>query len=512
MDAVTRHDIGSAAKNARRILLHVHQVEKPEFPFLVVEKQVNVEIVVRVTARGRAEHVKLLHAEPPQLGFVLFELSYGLVAVHVASVAEFGRPRIKGEAARWLARTGPAGWCQARARGSRHLRPPPPEKAPCVSDLPRNGRPRTCVQQTSGGGGDAGLCQGGGDHGGSVGHLGGVAAAGRLSAGGAVPKPLIGRGQPGRRSRPGPIMATRAKGVVSGFPHSAAHPPRPEFRPISGLSGRNWPTKLRARGRPVTTGLANSGCVRFASDLCKSRGLAITKGDWLMRDEIHAAYEKHRRFKEAGNHGDYEHMLKATYSRFVAQGDNVIDVGAADGFHALPLSELVGSDGRVYAFEPLAADYGCWDRYLAERQNLRLLAKAVTDTVGETRIYRYAVIGEVTGLSGLRQRRAYYNRDYNIDSPVEIEATTLDASFAALAQLKYVKIDIEGGRNRLHSRSDEFTEETTPSRVLRTRRAGFFLLSIHRHGNRRDVRVTGLCSVRYIRDLSRRPGGPSVFA
>ena len=141
MNAVTRHDIGSAAKNARRVVLHVHQVEKPEFPFLVVEKQVNVGILMRVIARGRAEQVKLLHAEPLQLGFVLFELGYGLVAIHVAIVAEFGRPRTKGEGSPlcWLGQALQAGAAPGSRRG-RPLRPAcqegPRSKSECKLSAP----------------------------------------------------------------------------------------------------------------------------------------------------------------------------------------------------------------------------------------------------------------------------------------------------------------------------------------------------------------------------------------
>jgi hypothetical protein len=89
MDAVACHDIGRAAKNPCSACLHVHQVEKPKFPFLIIEEQVHVGSVAGLAAGGRAEQVKLLHAELLQLGLMLLKLGYGLIAFHATAVAEF---------------------------------------------------------------------------------------------------------------------------------------------------------------------------------------------------------------------------------------------------------------------------------------------------------------------------------------------------------------------------------------------------------------------------------------
>src|ERR1019366_765018 len=91
MDAIARHDVGFKAENARRVFLHVHQVEQPELSFLVVKKQVNVGIGTRLATRGRAEQIQALNAELLQLGLVFLELGYGLIAFHTSIVAELGQ-------------------------------------------------------------------------------------------------------------------------------------------------------------------------------------------------------------------------------------------------------------------------------------------------------------------------------------------------------------------------------------------------------------------------------------
>lgn len=57
--------------------------------------------------------------------------------------------------------------------------------------------------------------------------------------------------------------------------------------------------------------------------------------------------------------GTYEHDKQGVIARFVRPGMTIFDVGANAGFYTLAFARLVGPQGRVWAFEPLAgkADY-----------------------------------------------------------------------------------------------------------------------------------------------------------
>ena len=55
---------------------------------------------------------------------------------------------------------------------------------------------------------------------------------------------------------------------------------------------------------------------------------------------------------------NYEPEVVDAMCRFVKPGDKVIDAGANIGFFTLLLSQLVGSDGSVMAFEPHPETYG----------------------------------------------------------------------------------------------------------------------------------------------------------
>jgi FkbM family methyltransferase len=50
--------------------------------------------------------------------------------------------------------------------------------------------------------------------------------------------------------------------------------------------------------------------------------------------------------------GTYEPYMQDAFAKFIRKGDVVYDVGAFAGYHSLLCGLLVGSTGRVFAFEP----------------------------------------------------------------------------------------------------------------------------------------------------------------
>ena len=85
MQTVARHDVGLAPENPGGGLLHIHQLKESELSLFVIEEQIDIRILPRLSPRGRSEQVKVLDAEALQLGFMLPELGYGFVASHGAS-------------------------------------------------------------------------------------------------------------------------------------------------------------------------------------------------------------------------------------------------------------------------------------------------------------------------------------------------------------------------------------------------------------------------------------------
>jgi FkbM family methyltransferase len=83
--------------------------------------------------------------------------------------------------------------------------------------------------------------------------------------------------------------------------------------------------------------------------------------------------------------GSYERAVQDTFEAVLQPGDVVWDVGAHIGFFSLLASRLVGPNGRVHAFEPIAANRGrlLTSLELNSATNVTVHDCALSDTPGE---------------------------------------------------------------------------------------------------------------------------------
>ena len=89
VQAAPRHDVGLAPKDSGGSVLHIHQLEKSKRPQRVIEKEIDVGILAGLAARGRAEKVKVLDAELLELGLMLLQFGYGVVAIDACTITQF---------------------------------------------------------------------------------------------------------------------------------------------------------------------------------------------------------------------------------------------------------------------------------------------------------------------------------------------------------------------------------------------------------------------------------------
>jgi FkbM family methyltransferase len=126
-------------------------------------------------------------------------------------------------------------------------------------------------------------------------------------------------------------------------------------------------------------------------------------------------------------------------SRLVADGDWAIDVGANVGFYTKRLAELVGSEGRVLAFEPVPETFVLLVNNIesCRLSNVTLFNAAVSETTGVVgmRIPEY----ETTGL------RNFYQARLSSASDGQFRVLTLRLDSLEIPRaVRLVKIDAEG--------------------------------------------------------------------
>jgi FkbM family methyltransferase len=145
--------------------------------------------------------------------------------------------------------------------------------------------------------------------------------------------------------------------------------------------------------------------------------------------------------------GEWEPHVERALRQLVRPGMCAADVGANVGYHTLTLAEIVGEDGRVFAFEA--------DPFLAElvestaaangfAPRVHVAAKAVLDAPGE--VVLAAASGHPGGGYVIRPQAAPAAppaRDRHLLHSI-VPAVTLDSALAEVPALDLLRMDIEG--------------------------------------------------------------------
>jgi FkbM family methyltransferase len=140
----------------------------------------------------------------------------------------------------------------------------------------------------------------------------------------------------------------------------------------------------------------------------------------------------------AGTHGcwlgTYEHDKQEVVTRYVQNGMTVWDIGANAGFYSLAFSRLVGVNGRVFAFEPLATN------------NHFLLKHLSINSISNVQVVQAAVGAETGFVSFLPDSSVFKGRVVEQGGHYLVAMTTADdfLTWNPSALPAVVKIDVEG--------------------------------------------------------------------
>lgn len=130
--------------------------------------------------------------------------------------------------------------------------------------------------------------------------------------------------------------------------------------------------------------------------------------------------------------------------QLVKKGDTVIDIGANLGYYSIPLSRIVGKQGRVYAVEPIALYNDVFNKAARRCRNITLLPYALGDSEGEVMLVNSLKGGYLnTGLPHVYDpARDGDAGEQDFTFPAQMKRPS--ALFAVLERIDYIKCDIEG--------------------------------------------------------------------
>lgn len=158
----------------------------------------------------------------------------------------------------------------------------------------------------------------------------------------------------------------------------------------------------------------------------------------------------------------YEPLQTKVIKDLVKEGDIVVDAGANIGYYTILLSKLVGSTGKVYAFEPSKNSIKLLKKNLKFNKcnNVILITKALSDKEGELSFY----INQLDkGNNSIKEAIG--------SEKVKVKCTTIDSCIPKDENISLMKMDIEeaellalGGAKETLKRCNTITVEDPEDR------------------------------------------------
>ena len=173
---------------------------------------------------------------------------------------------------------------------------------------------------------------------------------------------------------------------------------------------------------------------------------------------------------------DFEPHTVSLFRKILKTGDNALDIGANIGYLSLIASNIVGSSGKIYAFEPTPETIIKFKKNLALNNcsNIILYQTAVSETNG-TAVFR--IPSDEVKNSGRASLRDIEENNFEI----KVETTRLDSMLEDLPTIQLVKMDIEGAEAMALKGMEQLINRDRPLFIMEL--SGFYLQQLSSSSN-----------------------------
>jgi FkbM family methyltransferase len=162
--------------------------------------------------------------------------------------------------------------------------------------------------------------------------------------------------------------------------------------------------------------------------------------------------------------GTFERHVVQCMESYVRPGSVAYDVGANAGYMTLVLSKLVGSEGRVVAFEPDPKNARALQCNIEDnnRSNVTLIRRAVSDQNGDLTFatFDYSLVGHLVTAQTPADAQLITVPSCRLDDVVFEEGLPLP---------QFIKIDVEGAEDKVLRGSLRLLDEARPIVVAEVR-------------------------------------------
>lgn len=155
------------------------------------------------------------------------------------------------------------------------------------------------------------------------------------------------------------------------------------------------------------------------------------------------------------------YLLHLFTQKIVQKGDTVLDIGANLGYYTRMFLKAVGSNGQVYAVEPVKPFYENLMYFLGNNKNLTVYNYALGTEEKEIQLSVPDEYGYLrTGLPSIHDENSTKNASKLMLFPAEMKMGS--KLFEPIQSLDYLKMDIEGYERYVVPEIKEFIGRTLP--------------------------------------------------
>jgi len=179
--------------------------------------------------------------------------------------------------------------------------------------------------------------------------------------------------------------------------------------------------------------------------------------------------------------GNYEPEVRALMKTIIRPGMRCIDAGASTGYYTCLMGMLVGSAGKIYAFEPMPGNFRMLEKNV-EENNLQQVVDA----------HQLACSSSSAAIEATALANMYIPKAHHVGEKVSMDAAVVDDVISGVVDV--IKIDIEGY---------EMEALAGMSRIIREHRPLIFS-EINEYWLRTCAQTSGKAYLEYLNDLGYR--------
>ena len=207
--------------------------------------------------------------------------------------------------------------------------------------------------------------------------------------------------------------------------------------PDSNKTFQRRVTKLATR-----SGVLGTGVTVGAFNLLKRWDRAFR---WLLRN--------HQRLLE-------RHEIE-NFKKVIKPGMTVLDIGANSGTFTLLVSELVGSKGKIYSFEPEPSNFRALSRLVKFKnlKNVDILNVALSSKSGKKTLF-------VDKFSPGAHSLAKDNLISGAKREIKVKTLTLDDFLNSVGRVDVIKIDVQGAEGLVFKGGQKLLKQKGPISIF----------------------------------------------